>query len=185
MKYYIIQHDWELNLLENEDSFDPYVGEPINFGEELNFPKIKLKFNSENIPDSIPNINGYIIFNQRIISVFKEAGLDYIQYFDVDVEDDNGNVISNEYKCLNILKVIDAIDFENSKLSWSDEETEKNRFIMGITDLRLKYPSINNELFFILKGGSNPLVLREDLAQAIVNKGCTGLEFYNAEGYSS
>ena len=55
---------------------------------------------------------------------------------------------------------------------------------MGVTDLRLRYPSINNELRFILKGGANPLILREDLAQAIVNKGCTGLELYDAEGYS-
>lgn len=85
------------------------------------------------------------------------------------------------------LKISDALDVENSILTWSDleeGETEEDRFIINILDLRLRYQNIENELLFRLKGCENLLVFREDLAQAIVNKGCTGLVFYDAEGYS-
>lgn len=188
MKYFILQHDWELKLLESEKPFSPYTGEPINFGKKLNnFPKITLKFNSKQIPDCIPNVNGYTIFNQKIISILKENCIDYIQYFDVDIINIDGKIFSNDYKCLNILKVIDAIDLENSKLTWSNldgKETEDDRFVTDILDLRLNYKKINNELMFVLKRAGHPLVFREDLAQVIVNKGFSGLEFYNAEGYS-
>lgn len=189
MQYYIFQHDWELNLLKSEEPFEPYSGKPLNFGKELeNFPKVTLSFKSNVLPDAIPNVNNYIIFNQNIIALLKEAGVDYIQYFDVDVANKAGEVTSDDYKCLNILKIVDAIDFENSKLKWTDldeGETEEDRFILGVLELRLNYSNIGNLPLFRLKGLENLLVFREDVAQKIVNKRYTGLEFYPAEGYSS
>ena len=189
MKYYIFRHDWDLDLLKSEEPFSPYRGKPINFGKRLeNFPKISLSFKSKQLPDSIPNVNNYIVFNQNIISLLRDAHVDSIQYFDVDVEDKVGEVVSENYKCLNILKVIDGIDFENSKLKWTDlseGETEEDRFILGVLDLRLNYSKIDNEPLFRLKGLENLLIFREDLAQSIVNNKYTGLEFYPVEGYSS
>ncbi len=187
MNYYILRHDWELNLLKSENPLWIYAGKPLNFGGQLGaFPKIRLKFGSNELPDSIPNVNGCIIFNQKIISILKEAGADYIQYFRVDVEDSDGTIVSDDYKCLNIIKTIDAIDLENSKLDWSDvygDQTQEDRYIMGIRDLRLDYSKVNNEPLFVLKRAEHPLVFREDVAQAIVNEHCTGLEFYPVEGY--
>lgn len=190
MNYYIFKHDWDFDLLKSEEPFDPYSGKPINFGRELldNFPKITLSFKSKQLPDSIPNFNGYIVFNQKIISELKEAGVDYIQYFDVDVENKAGEVVSDDYKCLNILKVVDAIDFENSNLKWTDlekGETEEDRSILGVLDLRLNYSAIDNLPLFRLKGLETFLVFREDVAENIVNKGYEGLAFYPAEGYYS
>lgn len=190
MNYYIFKHDWDFDLLKSEEPFDPYSGKPINFGRELldNFPKITLSFKSKQLPDSIPNFNGYIVFNQKIISELKEVGVDYIQYFDVDVENKAGEVVSDDYKCLNILKVVDAIDFENSNLKWFDleeGETEEDRSILGVLDLRLNYSAINNLPLFRLKGLETLLVFREDIAQSIVNKEYEGLTFYPAEGYYS
>lgn len=189
MKYYIFRHDWNLDLLKNEDPFSPYRGKPINFGKILdNFSPINLSFKSKELPDSIPNVNNYIVFNQNIISLLIEADVDYIQYFDVNIENKEGEIVVDNYKCLNILKVIDAIDFENSKLKWTDlneGETEEDRFILGVLDLRLNYSNINNLPLFRLKGLENLLIFREDLAQKITNKKCKGLEFYLAEGYSS
>lgn len=189
MNYYIFRHDWELDLLKSEEPFDPYSGKPINLGGEFDsFPKITLSFNSKQLPDSIPNVNGYIVFNQQIITELKEAGADYIQYFDVDVENKAGAVVSDDYKCLNILKIVDAIDFENSNLKWTDldeGETEEDRFILGVLDLRLNYAAIDNLPLFLLKGLETLLVFREDVAQNIVNKGYEGLAFYPAEGYYS
>ncbi|WP_426474650.1 imm11 family protein [Chryseobacterium balustinum] len=189
MKHYILQHDWKFRLLESEKPFEPYTYESLNHGKKLdNFPKVTLKFQSKDIPDCIPNINGYLVFNQNIISILKENNIDFIQYFDVDMINTDDEVISNNYKCLNILKIIDAIDFENSILKWSDlegGEIEEDRFIMDVLDLKLRHEKIKNELLFRLKGCENLLVFREDLAQEIVNKRCTGLEFYNAEAYSS
>lgn len=188
MKYYIFKHNWDFDFLKNEDPFEPYVGAPITIGIKLeDFPKIRLSFKSKEIPDSIPNFNSCVVFNQNIIAVLKQAKVNHIQYFDVDVENMNGNIISDNYKCLNILKVIDAIDRNNSKLTWSDieeGETEQDRFIRNISDLRLNYSNINDELLFRLEHCESLLFFREDLAQEIVNKGSTGLAFYNAEGYS-
>ncbi len=188
MKYYILLHDWELRLLESESPFEPYTYESLNHGQKFDdFPKVTLKFKSKQIPDCIPNINGYIIFNQNIISILEENRVDCIQYFGVDMLNIDNEVMSNDYKCLNILKISDALDVENSILTWSDleeGETEEDRFIINILDLRLRYQNIENELLFRLKGCENLLVFREDLVQAIVNKGCTGLVFYDAEGYS-
>jgi|GEM_PF-2359443 len=189
MKYYIFRHDWDWDLLKSEEPFEPYSGKPINFGKKLEtFPKVSLSFKSKLLPDSIPNVNNYIVFNQNIISLLKEKGVDYIQYFDVDVENKEGKIVSDNYKCLNILKIVDAIDFENSKLKWSDldeGETEEDRFILGVLDLRLDYSNIDNLPLFRLKGLENMLVFREDLAQIITDRRYTGLEFYQADGYYS
>lgn len=71
MKYYILKHDWDFDLLKSEDSFDPYVGAPITLGIKLNdFPKIKLSFKSEQIPDYVPNFNNCVVFSQNIILLF-------------------------------------------------------------------------------------------------------------------
>lgn len=187
MKYYIFKEDWKFDFLENEDPFNPYTGKPINLGVKLNLPKIHLKLKTNKIPDCIPNGNGYVIFNQNIISILKNMSIDYVQYFDIDVQDANDKIISNNYKCLNILNVIDAIDIQNSELKWSElyeGEMEEDRYIRDILNLKLKYSIINDELLFRLKGCEHLLVFREDLAQQIVDKGCTGLAFYNADGYS-
>lgn len=188
MKYYIFKHDWNFDLLKSEDPFDPYVGAPITLGIKLNdFPKIKLSFKSKQIPDSVPNFNNCIVFSQNIISLIENTGIDYIQYFDVDVEDKNGEIIEGNYKCLNVLKIVDAIDRNSSKLEWSDletGETEEDRYVTSIIDLKLDYSNINNEVLFRLEHNESLLLFREDLAQAIVNKGYTGLEFFPAEGYS-
>jgi hypothetical protein len=187
MKYYIYKHDFDFDLLKSEDPFHPYIGAPITLGIKLeDFPKITLSLKSNQLPDAIPNFNSCIVFSQKIISLIKEAGADYIQYFDVDVKDKDGAVISDNYKCLNIVKVVDAIDYENSKLTWSDieeGETEQDRSIRDLLDLRLDYAKSNNELLFRLEHCESLLLFREDLARAIINKGCTGIAFYDAEGY--
>lgn len=106
----------------------------------------------------------------------------------MDVANKAGEVTSDDYKCLNILKIVDAIDFEKSDLKWIDLEegkTEEDRFILGVLDLRLHYTNVGDLPLFILKGLENLLVFREDIAQEIVNKRYTGLEFYPAEGYGS
>lgn len=74
---------------------------------------------------------------------------------------------------MNIVKVIDAIDRENSKLIWSDlkeGETEEDRFIKDISDLSLDSPNISNEFLFRLEHCESLLFFREDLAQAILNR---------------
>jgi hypothetical protein len=183
MNYFILQHDWEYSCIRDEDVFEPYVGEPINFGVELKISKIQVVCTTNILPDCLPNLKQLVIFNQKIISKLDSGGVDNIQYFDVDVLTADGTLISDDYKCLNVLKIVDCIDHDRSKLIWSEDD-DWDRYIMDVRDLRLDYSKIKDNLLFRIEGCETLLVFREDLAKSILNNRCTGLAFYNAEGFS-
>lgn len=188
MKYYIFQHNWKFNLLKQEEPLWAYSGKFLNFGGEVeDIPKVTLTFKSKKLPDSIPNVNNCLIFNKKLIEEL--VAIDRIQFFDIDIQDHAGTLISDEYRCLNILiEAKDVIDFENSKFIWSDiyeGQTEEDRYIMSVLDLRFDYSKINNEPFFAIKHIESLIAFREDLAENIIRKKYTGLEFYPAEGYGS
>lgn len=185
MKYYILQYNWNLQFMKDEVELTPYAGKPMHLGRELpEFPTIKINCTLEKLPSVIPNVMGLPIFNSAVVEIIKSFGVNHIQYFDAIVEHKG---IEYDYKILNILKRIDCIDLNRSIVSWSDvyeDEDEDDKFILDISDLQLNYEEIGNCELFRIEKYETLIAFREDLAQAIINAKCTGLEFFEADGYS-
>lgn len=181
MKYFVFRDNWDYNKLKDEEPFEPYEWHSLNLGIEIeeDIPEINLCFDDNAAPNSIPNVHQILVFDQKLIDILKKFEMPKIQYFPIKVTLNDGS--SLEYSSLNILNVVDCIDKANSNLAMGKDE--EGEFILGINSLKLNEEKINNEVLFRLGGAETFLVVREDLAQEIVNAGCTGLEFYNSDGF--
>lgn len=178
MKYYVLNNDWQYDCLKEEVIPSVYNEISLNFGElHENLPIITLVSKTEKLPNHIPNHKEYLFFDKKIISIIESFNIDYIQFFEVLIKNRKGDILSDEYKNLNIIKVIDAIDYTNSKLVINDGD------IVDVEDLRLDYSKIEDELIFRLENCEILVFFREDIAKAIVNAKCTGIEFFEADGY--
>lgn len=180
MKYYVllgdVNYECDAEII-NADEFDDY---PLRVGERVDeIPEIDLKLNiSKELPNSIPNDYQFLFFDRKAREVLEQFEIDYLQYFDVKVDNKKSNTVSSEYKIVNVANVLDVIDREKSKLLIDDGD------IIDIMDLQLDHKLISNELVFRLKGFYGLLVFREDLVVAFKNAKCTGLDFYDADGFS-
>jgi hypothetical protein len=178
IKYYIFNNDWDYECSNEEIVPNIYNETPLDFGLKINeSPPIDLVTSIQKIPNSIPNHHQFLCFDSKIRNVIEKFNNHNFQYIDVNIYDHQKQLIRSDYKILNILKVIDAIDKENSKLVLDDED------IIDIPDLRLNYNKVNNAEIFRLYGYKTLVLIREDIAQEIINTRCTGLKFYQAEGF--
>lgn len=102
MKYYILQYDWKMQFMKDENELNSYAGQPLHLGKQLpDFPVIAINCTLKKLPSAIPNVMQLPIFNSSIIDVIKSFGINYIQYFDAIVEHEG---VQYDYKVLNILK---------------------------------------------------------------------------------
>lgn len=189
MKYYILNLDFEFECIEDTNAFIPFDGLSLSFGEEVEVNEtIKLLSEVDDLPNCIPVSNTFLVFNNELVSLIESFGVDYLQCFPVEVFNKEGRLLSDQYKIVNIKKVKDVIDVENSGLEMSsdyddfDPEEEEDA-IVGIESLKLDKSKTEDELIFRVKGCEVLIVVREDLAQDIVDKRLTGIEFYPADSY--
>ena len=179
MKYFILDNDWEYECLTEEKVPKEYDAISLDFGTPLNnLPTIDLIADTNKLPNSIPNHHLFLFFDNNIRNIIIKKGVDYLQYFGVNIYNKKNELISSDYKTINILNVIDAIDKEKSIL-----ELDEDGLISKIKNLSLNYTQINNALMFRLKGCETFVLIREDIAQEMVNNKLTGFHLFQAEGY--
>ena len=182
MKYYVLEFDDEFNCLVDEQIPSEFDGISMNLGTPFNhLPLITLISENITLPDCIPNHRRYLFFNSKILNIMEEFEFNNFQKFDLIIEDINGIKISSSHKLINITEVVSCIDRNNSILQIDDDEDLN---IINIRSLKLDQNKVGNNLIFRLGGFETLLLFREDIAQAIVNNKCKGLQFVDAEGYS-
>jgi hypothetical protein len=185
MKYYALEFDDNFNCLIDEQIPSEFDGISMNLGTRFNrLPLITLVSDKPTLPDCIPNHRRYLFFNLKILNILEQFEFNNFQKFDLIIKDINGLRINSIHKLINITKVVSCIDRDHSILQIDEDEEDDDLNIVDIKSLKLDQNKTENSLIFRLGGFETLLLFREDIAQAIVNARCTGIQFFDSEGYS-
>ncbi len=184
MKYYILEFDPDYDCILEQNVPIEYSGISLNFGTPfISLPMISITVEGKSLPNCIPNYKRHMYFDSKIRSIIESFAFDKVEYFDVELNSENREIPVGEYKLANFLNTIKAIDRSNSILEIDEDEEDEDDNIRNIVSLKLDMKAIEGEQIFRMIGCETLLVVREDLAQAIVDARCTGLEFIEADGY--
>lgn len=184
MEHYILAFDDQYDCILKDEIPQKFAGISMNLGMFFDdLPNIKLTVKKGKLPNCIPNFQRYLYFDEKIRDIIAQFGIDFIQYFEVEVEYKDGEKVPQSYKLANVRNLVNAIDRNKSLLDIDADEEDEDSNIRDILDLQLNADIVKDEILFRMVGYETLLVVRADLAQAIVNSRCTGLEFYRANGY--
>jgi hypothetical protein len=134
-------------------------------------------------PNCIPNFQRYLYFDEKIRGIISQFNFKLIQYFPVAVKHANGKRAEQTFMLANVQNLINAIDREKSTFEIDEDEVDEEDNIRFMSELWLNKSSIGDEVLFRLIGFETLLIVREDLAQELINSGCSGLEFYSTNGF--
>lgn len=149
------------------------------------FPEgVKFEVDSKSGPvlaDSIPNVVLLKIVSARLKGVLEEQSSGEIEFLPVEVLDHQHVPVDSPYFVANALTVISCMDHEQSDFVMSAlDKTQVHHIRRLVLDLT-KIPEETN--LFRLAEEPDLVLVRGDLAEAINDSGCTGINFTDIRDY--
>jgi hypothetical protein len=133
------------------------------------------------LADAIDNHDNYLLVSPALQAFLEAEGGARAEYLPTQILNHKGRVASDEYVVVNVLDVVDAIDLDRSDVKWNNIDPDKiTRFRTLVLDEE-RIPADRRMLR--LKHFPNRLLVREDLAEAIRDRGFTGVSFVPTEGF--
>ena len=172
--FYVWRQDWNCPHAEdvvNADILYPYS---LYSGESINasLPPLQLIVpDVENLCDVVVNPWGYLAWSSRLRKALAALTNDPIQYLPAIVRDLVGKT-SETYMLANPLVQVDAVDEERSSLLYSPDG-----YIEGVNTLILKEEIIGKRSLFRLSSFPVDVIVRENVAEGLIQSGCTGCSF--------
>jgi len=162
-----------------------FEGEPI----ADQFPEtVRLKF-SPSRPDNIrlyDFVNNTLllrIVSKRVRVIFDQFSIDQVEYIPVDIMDHQGNLASNDYFLMNVMKTQPIIDMERAKYKMCTIEEDQ---ISHFAEIRLTTEQVDmNASIFRSDRQASLYFMTDDVVQAIKAAGLTGLKVVKAEGWDT
>ena len=151
-----IKIDVEKELLYRVDKIDEYLSE-YDILPTFNAPLVSLKF----------------------ISLFKDLENHEIQFINVTIIDDKGN-INKDFYLLNVLRVLPCMDTEKSIV---EEKKYGSASVMTIKKLYLIPNSLNNFLLVRMEEKKSYIIVTEEFKKRCEEAGLKGVDFIE-EGHS-
>ncbi|MGQ7854992.1 Imm43 family immunity protein [Pedobacter sp. WC2501] len=151
-----IKIDVEKELLYRVDKIDEYLSE-YDILPTFNAPLVSLKF----------------------ISLFKDLENHEIQFINVTIIDDKGN-INKDFYLLNVLRVLPCMDTEKSIV---EEKKYGSASVMTIKKLYLIPNSLNNFLIVRMEEKKSYIIVTEEFKKRCEEAGLKGVDFIE-EGHS-
>ena len=133
------------------------------------------------LADAVDNYDSYLLVSPEL-RAFVEAEVEGdLEFLPTQILNHKGRVASDEHVIVNILEVHDAIDFERADVKWNNIDPEKiTRFRTFALD-ESRIPSGCRMLR--LKHFTDRVLVRRDLADAILAQGFTGVAFVETQGF--
>jgi len=151
-----IKIDVEKELLYRVDKIDEYLSE-YDILPTFNAPLVSLKF----------------------ISLFKDLENHEIQFINITIIDDKGN-INKDFYLLNVLRVLPCMDTEKSIV---EEKKYGSASVMTIKKLYLIPNSLNNFLIVRMEEKKSYIIVTEEFKKRCEEAGLKGVDFIE-EGHS-
>ena len=145
-----IKTDVEKELLYRVDKIDEYLSE-YDILPTFNAPLVSLKF----------------------ISLFKDLENHEIQFINVTIIDDKGN-INKDFYLLNVLRVLPCMDSEKSIV---EEKKYGSASVMTIKKLYLIPNSLNNFLIVRMEEKKSYIIVTEEFKKRCEEAGLKGVDF--------
>lgn len=124
------------------------------------------------VPDWMSNDNGWLVVSQRFIDAVNHLENGAIQYLPIKVNAIQPQMEDEKFFVANVIKVIDAIDYENSDCFYMPDYRAVARYA-------LKKEQINGNHIFIAKEDiiSESIFVSEEFKKAIQKANLLGFDF--------
>ncbi|CAM3234417.1 hypothetical protein G4177_21685 [Corallococcus sp. ZKHCc1 1396] len=133
------------------------------------------------LTDSIPNTLGLIIVSERLKRFLEANAGAHMEFLPARLLDQKDRLVPEPYFILNLLEVVECVDLEKSQY---ERSAIIPSFIAWFSLLVVDPARIPPEAkLFRLKEKPNLILIREDLAQVLVNEDYTGMMFLDLEEY--
>ncbi|QSQ20742.1 hypothetical protein JY651_36755 [Pyxidicoccus parkwayensis] len=133
------------------------------------------------LTDSIPNSLNLLFASERLKVFLEEHSGARIEFLPIQLQNQKDRLVPEPYYLLNLLEVVECVDLEKSKFRRSAMDPE---FIAWFNHLVLDEARIPPQAkLFRLKEKPNLILVREDLAQTIIDADYNGMMFLYLEEY--
>lgn len=124
------------------------------------------------VPDWVSNVDGWKVVSQRFVDAVSHLENGNIQYLPIKIDAIQPQMNGKKYYVANVIKVIDAIDYENS--DWFNMTAYR-----AVVRPALKKDKIGNNHIFIVKEDilSDRIFVSEEFKKAIQNANLLGFHF--------
>ncbi|RJS21938.1 hypothetical protein DRW03_16565 [Corallococcus sp. H22C18031201] len=133
--------------------------------------------------DAVRNVLGLHIVSEKLRGILESAASAHFEFLPVKLRNHKKKLVPEPYYLANLLDVVTCVNRERSVFTVNELFKDRLRdFEKLVLDLGKLGP--DTELFRL--GENTELVIvREDLARAILQTGCTGMNFMPMEDYGS
>jgi hypothetical protein len=167
--------DWQFG-------FDKDLGVPRTFKGESGRPATIVLIEPDHPPDDFVSIDMFVV-SERLKHLFEQFAV-HAEFLDIRVITGTEEYTDRKFYCCDILDGVDCFDHSRGECTFHEAE--------GFTDHidKIKKFAINEQiasqyhLFRIAKGGEYIVCVSDDLANAILDSGLTGMRFVEPEEWS-
>jgi hypothetical protein len=137
------------------------------------FVRLYIKEGDENLPMAslLVNMLSWLIFSEELLEFVKPLIEKDVQIFDAPVYFKSGEKVAG-YKIINPIRVIDCIDWENSRVGRDEDGT-----VSCMGKICIKESLVGEHHLFRLKGWTYSVIVSDQLAKSIAKKGFKGIAF--------
>lgn len=161
------------------EEFELHRGIPVQrwFPRDVTFPMAQDR--GIELADSLPNALNLIFVSERMKGFLQERSGARIEFLPIRVKDQKKRLVPGPYYIMNLLDMVECVDLEKSKFRRSSIEPE---FIFHVYQLVLDESRIPNDAkLFRLKEKPDLFIVRQDLAQELIDAGFKGMMFQDLE----
>ena len=182
MRYFKLAYDFENDdnyvIVTSNNNFEDYDNKIVK-GEFVNDwnKEIKFEYNIEDgkiFTDYLASDNGWVIVSKKFRDIMKEITKECIQYLDINIVNSMTGEEDKSYKVANIIKLVDALDLENSTYDFFELDDEK---ILSVEKYALKKEEISNYDIFKLEGETIPIFVSERFKKIVEENSLVGFKF--------
>lgn len=175
--YYI--ENSELNNYLGEDKIDVIHIVTSGFKVKKFWQKTTLYYNTlennnlEIFTDFLHNSYGWVLVSDKFIELTEEYIKNEVEYLDVYIENKDNKNVKEDYKIINIIKVLDAFDLQNSIYHSIDKEG----CIFGLKKYALNNDIIKGSNIFRLHNQIDITFVSENIKNVVEENNLTGFHF--------
>lgn len=153
------------------DDYEFWRGAPVHVKDRLRIP-IELAGKPLDYTEAGLNIP---VVHVRVASMFAEVASDDVQLLPVDVEGQ-----PDQYLILVAMRLIRCIDEQASRIElWTHEDGVPHKVgqYASVRDMRIDKAKVGSAQVFRCEGWSGPLIVSEEIHDALERMGATGTRF--------
>ena len=182
MKYYKLLYDYEhdedyifcnIGMIGDMNRYITSRGKLIENWKEVTFV-----YNSQEgdvLTDYMANIYVWFIVSDKFRYETERLISDVVQYLSVKILNSSNKTENHSYQLANILDVIDAMDFENSKY---DIFEVKDQRVLSVRKYALKKSTVQGHHIFRLKNDTIPIFVSEEIKTIVETNNLLGFSFW-------